>query len=306
MRPLGTSSGDGMTSPRLCALCGESAARPLFAVGPDNFLRCRACGFVQMSPLPAPEGPGEDYAGFDLESYAAFMAEFRRPQYERDLALIRERASGGRLLDIGCGLGDFLDVAAAGGFRAYGLEPSRKASEIARRRHTVVRGELGQVKLREGAFAAATLWSVLEHVPDPAAFLAEARSLLAPGGVLALRVPDVSGLLPALALAAWRLTFHRLDLPLRILYQLDWHYKHLYGFDRRTIVRLLEQGGFAVEAVRSEPSFSFGSLRRRMDYLPLRGAARAAARVALGAILVAARLTRRQDELVVIARKQKG
>jgi 2-polyprenyl-3-methyl-5-hydroxy-6-metoxy-1,4-benzoquinol methylase len=293
-----------LTNFRPCALCGETAARPLFAVGADRYLRCRACGFVQMSPLPASEGPGEDYKGFDLESYAAFMAEFRRPQYERDLALIRQYASTGRLLDIGCGLGDFLDVAAAGGFRAYGLEPSRTASGIARRRHPVVRGELGRVKLREGAFAVATIWSVLEHVPDPAAFLAEARALLAPGGVLALRVPDVRGLLPALALASWRLTFHRLDLPLRVLYQLDWHYKHLTGFDRRTIVRLLERGGFSVEEVRSEPSFSFRSLRRRMDYLPLRGPARAAARAALGAILVAARLTRRPDELVVLARKK--
>jgi SAM-dependent methyltransferase len=294
-----------MTSARPCALCGAPAALPLFVVGPDRYLRCRACGFVQMHPLPGPAGPGEDYEGFDLESYAAFLAEFRKPQYERDLALIRAHVpDGGRLLDIGCGLGDFLDVAAAGGFRAYGLEPSAKASAIARRRHSVLRGELGQVSLKDGDFAVATAWSVLEHVPDPAGFLAEARALLAPGGVLALRVPDVSGLLPGLALAAWRLTFHRFDLPLRVLYQLDWHYKHLYGFDRRTIAIRLERSGFAVEAVRSEPSFSVRSLRRRMDYLPLRGPARAAARAALGAILVAARAARRQDELVILARRQ--
>jgi 2-polyprenyl-3-methyl-5-hydroxy-6-metoxy-1,4-benzoquinol methylase len=293
-----------MNDAATCALCGEAATRVLFAVGPDRFLRCRSCGLVQMSPLPAPGGPGEDYEGFDLESYARFMAEFRRPQYERDLALIREHAPGGRLLDIGCGMGDFLDVAALSGFRAFGLEPSRKASEIARKRHPVVRGELGFVEFKEGAFAVATLWSVLEHVPAPAAFLTDVRGLLAPDGILALRVPDIRGLLPALSLAAWRLSFRRLDLPLRVLYQLDWHYKHLYGFDRRTIARLLEDNGFTVEAVRSEPSFDFRSLGKRMDYLPLRGPARAAAAAALGVILVAARLARRQDELVVIARKK--
>ena len=290
--------------PASCVLCGAPLARSLFIIGPNRFLECRSCGLVQMNPLRVPEELGEDYEGFDLESYAKFMIEFRRPQYERDLALVRGCAAGGRLLDIGCGMGEFLDVAVEAGFRAYGLEPSRRASDIARRRHPVIRGELGQVKFREGAFSVATLWSVLEHVPAPAAVLAEVRALLAPGGLVALRVPDIRGLLPAISLAGWRLSFGRLDLPLRILYQLDWHYKHLYGFDRRTIVRLLEDNGFAVEAVRSEPSFDVKTLDRRMDYLPLRGPARLAAKAALAAVLVAAGLSRRQDELVVVARKK--
>jgi SAM-dependent methyltransferase len=293
-----------MNNPLSCVLCGAPLARVLFAVGPDRFLECRSCGLVQMNPLPVPEEPGEDYEGFDLETYAKFMVEFRCPQYERDLALIRASATGGRLLDIGCGMGEFLDVAARAGFQAYGLEPSRRASEIGGRRHPVVRGEFGQVRFKDGAFSIATLWSVLEHVPAPAAVLAEVRALLAPGGLVALRVPDIRGLLPAISLAGWRLSFGRLDLPLRILYQLDWHYKHLYGFERRTIVRLLEDNGFAVEAVRSEPSFDVKSLKRRLDYVPLRGPALLAAKAALAAVLVAAGLSRRQDELVVVARKK--
>ena len=63
-----------------CVLCSGPIRRPLFAVGPDRFWRCPSCGLVQMSPLPAPGGaPGEDYAGFDLENYRKFMAEFRIP-----------------------------------------------------------------------------------------------------------------------------------------------------------------------------------------------------------------------------------
>jgi SAM-dependent methyltransferase len=258
-----------------------------------------------MNPLPAPGGaPGEDYAGFDLENYRKFMAEFRLPQYERDLAFLREYASGGRLLDIGCGMGEFLDVAARAGFLVSGLEPSRTAAEIAGRRHPVVRGELGSVEFKAGTFDAATAWSVLEHVPAPADFLRKVRGLLAPGGCLALRVPDVRGLLPALSLAAYRLSFKRIDLPLRVLYQLDWHYKHYYGFDRRTIGRLLEDNGFAVAAIRSEPSFDYRSLDLRMDYLPFRGAAKGAAKAALGVVLLLARLLGRQDELVLVARKK--
>jgi 2-polyprenyl-3-methyl-5-hydroxy-6-metoxy-1,4-benzoquinol methylase len=258
-----------------------------------------------MNPLPAPGGaPGEDYAGFDLENYRKFMAEFRIPQYERDLAFLRPHASGERLLDIGCGMGEFLDVAARAGFRVSGLEPSRTAAEIAGRRHAVVRGELGSLEFKAGAFDAATAWSVLEHVPAPADFLRKVHGLLAPGGCFALRVPDVRGLLPALSLAAYKLSFRKIDLPLRVLYQLDWHYKHYYGFDRRTIVRLLADNGFAAEAVRAEPSFDRRSLDLRMDYIPVQGAAKGGVKAALIAVLLLAHLLGRQDELVIIARKR--
>jgi 2-polyprenyl-3-methyl-5-hydroxy-6-metoxy-1,4-benzoquinol methylase len=277
----------------------------LFVIGPDRFWRCPACGLVQMNPLPSPGGePGEDYAGFDLENYRKFIEEFRVPQYRRDLELLREHVPEGRLLDIGCGMGEFLDVASRTGFRVFGIEPSRTAAEIARRRHPVVRGELGSVEFKAGAFNAATAWSVLEHVPAPADFLGKVRGLLAPAGCLALRVPDVRGLLPALSLAAYRLSFRRVDLPLRVLYQLDWHYKHLYGFDRRTIARLLSDNGFEVTAVRSEPSFDYRSLDLRMDYMAIGRAVQRAAKGALGMILLLAGLLRRQDELVLVARKK--
>ena len=302
-----------MASSFPCILCGETVRRPLFSVGSARFWCCPECGLFQMNPLPAWGGtpgcaPGEDYAGFDLENYKKFMAEFRIPQYERDLALLQKHAPGGRLLDIGCGMGEFLDVAVRGGFRVVGLEPSRTASEIALRHHPVVRGELGGIEFKAGAFDAATAWSVIEHVPAPADFLGKVHALLAPHGCLALRVPDVRGLLPALSLAVYRLSFKRIDLPLRVLYQLDWHYKHFYGFDRRTIARLLADNGFEVAAVRSEASFDYRSLDLRMDYLPFTGATKSAAKSAvkgvLGVVLLLARLLRRQDELVLVARKK--
>ena len=265
-----------------CILCRGPVRRPLFAVGPDRFWRCPECGLVQMNPLPAPGGaPGEDYAGFDLENYRKFMAEFRVPQYERDLAFLRGHASGARLLDIGCGMGEFLDVAARAGSEASGLEPSPTAAEIAGRRHRVVRGELGRAKFGPGRSTPRPPGPSSSTSPRPRIFCGSSAALLAPGGCLALRVPDVRGLLPALSLAVHRLSFGRVDLPLRVLYQLDWHYKHYYGFDRRTIVRLLADNGFEVAAVRSEPSFDLRSLDLRMDYLPLKGAAKRAGKAAV-------------------------
>ena len=256
-----------------------------------------------MAPIPETEEAGDDYAGFDLTRYREFMTMFRIPQYERDVSFIRKYAESGRLLDIGCGTGEFLDVAARNGFQAFGLEPSPKAYEIARKSHPVARGELKDVSFKENHFDVITLWSVLEHVPEPWDFLHRLHSILREKGLLALRLPDVRGLLPSLALWIYKISLGRIGSPLGIIYQLDWHSKHYYGYDRGTLGRLLEKNGFEVLDSRSENSFDYRSLDLRMDYLPIKRIARRIAKGALGAVLFLAKALKKEDELVLIARK---
>jgi SAM-dependent methyltransferase len=287
-----------------CALCGERDHRLYFAVQEGRFWRCAGCGLIQMHPLPENLPIGEDYAGFDLETYQKFLAMFRIPQYERDAASILELAKGMRLLDIGCGTGEFLTVAERSGFRAVGLEPSKTAFAIARKAHPVLRGEWSTVNFKDGTFDVVTLWSVLEHVPEPWACLRRIRGLLRQDGILALRVPEARGLLPALAVGLYRLSLGRIVAPLRVLYQLDWHYKHYYGFDRRTIRRLVESNGFEVVGLRLENSYSPPSLHLRMDYLPVPRLARKIVVAGLNGVLGLAKAFHLEDEVVLLARKK--
>ena len=287
-----------------CSLCGRRDHRLYFAVQEGRFWRCAGCGLIQMHPLPENLPLGEDYEGFDLGTYEKFVAMFRIPQYERDAASILERTKGTRLLDIGCGTGEFLTVAERSGFRAVGLEPSKTAFEIARKMHPVLRGELATAGFKADSFDVVTLWSVLEHVPEPSAFLRRIRGLLRQGGILALRVPEARGLLPSLAVWLYRLSLGRMAAPLRVLYQLDWHYKHYYGFDRRTIRRLLESNGFEVVGLRLENSYSVPSLHLRMHYLPVPRFARKIVVAGLSAVLVLAKAFHLEDEVVLLARKK--
>lgn len=287
-----------------CLICGGARQKRYFSAAGCDFWRCRDCGLVRMHPLPAASGAGEDYRGFDLATYQEFMRIFRVPQYERDIGRMREHGAKGRLLDVGCGMGEFLDVAARSGFSVLGIEPSPTASGISAKRHPVLRGELLGLDFAGRTFDAVTLWSVLEHVYSPADVLSRVAVLTEPGGILALRVPDVRGLLPGLARVLHRASFGRLSAPLRVLYQLDWHYKHFTGFDRRTIVRAVENAGYEALSLRRENSFTRRSLRLRMDYIPAgKGVFGGIIRSGLGVIGGAARLFGREDELVLIARK---
>jgi SAM-dependent methyltransferase len=108
-------------------------------------------------------------------------------------ALRRSEGARMRLLDVGCGTGDFVAHARDAGWDASGVEPSRLASERARGRGLeVFQGTLAEALAahRGPGFDAITMLNVLEHVPDPVEHVRQCRALLAPGGALAVVVPN--------------------------------------------------------------------------------------------------------------------
>lgn len=105
----------------------------------------------------------------------------------------------GPVLDIGCGTGNLVQFFNENGLIGEGIEPSFEAANIAIGRSlNVKQATLEEIANKEECqkkYRAVTLLNVLEHVPDPVAFLKNAKALLAEGGVLIVRVPnDFSGI----------------------------------------------------------------------------------------------------------------
>ncbi len=85
----------------------------------------------------------------------------------------------------------FLVTAQQGGFEVAGTEVSAAGANYARERGFEVHlGQITDLDLPAESFEIATIWHVLEHVPDPAAVLRKVHSLLRPGGVLVVAVPN--------------------------------------------------------------------------------------------------------------------
>ncbi|MGB7295249.1 MAG: class I SAM-dependent methyltransferase [Candidatus Aminicenantales bacterium] len=288
---------------KACSLCGSGALAPQFSLQGYHFFRCRNCGLIQMIPLPCRESGRDDYTGYDLEKQRRFVRLFWIPQYERALGLIRRFKKRGNLLDVGCGTGEFLEVAERAGFTGAGIEPSETAARIARTNHPVIQGELEDARLAPASFDVVTLWSVLEHVGDPSAFLERIKALLKDDGLLALRIPSSQGLLPILAHGIHRLSAGAVRYPLQIIYQLDWNYPHVFFYNPKNAGLLLRKCGFEVVAARRESSFDVRSLDLRMDYMPADPALRLLFKTAMFAICQLGRIFSRQDEIVLVARK---
>ncbi|MBV6404084.1 MAG: Ubiquinone biosynthesis O-methyltransferase [Flavobacteriales bacterium] len=204
---------------------------------------CRACGFRFTNPRPAPQHLGRYYesASYISHSNSHHSLTDRLYQLARRWALSRKHAlvarfrSNGRVLDVGCGTGEFLGYLKRKGYLVTGVEPSLKAREQAIANHAIqVYPDLDQVPGSEQLHIA-TLWHVLEHVPDLRSTLKRLFALLAKDGLLVIAVPDRE---------SWDAAYYGTDWA---AYDVP---RHLSHFRRRDLQRLVAEHGFEPVAVR--------------------------------------------------------
>jgi len=178
-----------------------------------------------------------------------------------------------RLFDVGCGMGFFLERAGAAGWESWGCEPS--ASWALAAEHRVAKGRVFHGRLEEfpseGAeFDLVTAWDVLEHIFDPLSFLRRIASVLAPGGRLFVRTPNL-----AYALPVYR-TRRRLGLSAEL-----GPMNHVVYFTARALRRALATTGFMPERWLTLPPPQVATFRRgpAERYAPERSATVAAKNV---------------------------
>jgi SAM-dependent methyltransferase len=211
----------------------------LFTKDGYQIVRCDRCMLLYVD---AELGSSELAARYDADYYGGGMfADYIGERQERIASArtycrILERVQPeGRLLDVGCAAGFFLE-AASKHWDVMGVELSGFASDYARREfgHTVLTGDLAEVDLPDAAFNVVTLWNTVEHMSNPRQAMAHVARVAAPGALIVLTTGNATGPLARRDLFNWNL----MTPP-----------EHLYFFDPRTITRLLEGQGLGVRRV---------------------------------------------------------
>jgi 2-polyprenyl-3-methyl-5-hydroxy-6-metoxy-1,4-benzoquinol methylase len=223
---------------KACHVC--QSARVYYLLSTDDYrvVRCDDCGLVFLNPQPSDDELARIYnadyfLGSDSEEGRQAASEIKQATASLYLSEIRRYrgSESGRLLEIGCGDGDFLVLAEAGGWRVTGIEYSPAACEKARRRlkNGEVRcGELQQAGLAAEQFDLCVVSDVLEHVRSPFDFLQEIHRLLKPGGTLFIATPSID---------SWSARFLRQKW-------MEFKAEHLTYFDRQTLQTALFKSGF--------------------------------------------------------------
>lgn len=202
-----------------CPACGASGRELYSAVsdllfgasGSWRLCECTVatCGTVWPDPAPSPAGLAAAYARYythateRLERGGAAAAVLHLLWRITGLAaerqalrrMLLDRATPGRLLDVGCGDGRRFPELEALGWSVEGQEVDPAAVEAARRANRRVHlGDLAAIGLPAATYDAITMNHVIEHVHDPVALLAECHRLLRPGGRLVAFTPNAASL----------------------------------------------------------------------------------------------------------------
>ncbi|MDQ3850492.1 MAG: class I SAM-dependent methyltransferase [Actinomycetota bacterium] len=238
----------------LGGLAARSIDRLVTGDGPFDVHECPRCELGVTRPRLTDEELGRYYSSDYYEAFCEWAAPRRVSPLRRARRRWRAFAAGrrtarppfslligtgqGRVLDVGCGDGGLLAQFADAGWDAVGLDPSETAIAAVRARGLEAHaGTLGHHPWPPGSFDAVLFSHSLEHIPDPMAALEEAARLLAPGGALAVVVPNWKTWQRRLFGGRW----FSLDLP-----------RHQQHFSPTALRRAAERVGLAPIAVDTE------------------------------------------------------
>jgi SAM-dependent methyltransferase len=219
-----------------CHLCRGSEFRPFVLEGEWQYLRCRNCGLIFLEPQPSKEFLHSHYQDYlpadpqEIENWRTMMTQV----FTKSASLIQDVIPiPGRLLDVGCGYGFFLEEMARRNWQVDGIEISTTGRVYARERLglNVSDRPLPRPDWQDNCYDVVTLFYVIEHLQDPKSLLGEVRRLLRTGGLLLLRWPHTAPI--ATMLKPW---VSRMKL-----YQAP---SHLFDFSPSTIYKILDQLDF--------------------------------------------------------------
>ena len=243
--------------------------------GAWSYVRCPRDGHLWISPRPVIEDIGRAYTTYFTHDSSAAPRPMRAILREAAEHILREQTFGGparlrrrrmlawgirllpmveelarsrmmwltrhdgpKLVDVGCGQGDFLMTMQHFGWDCAGVELDATAAAIARQRSgsQVTVGRIEDSHFPSESIDAITANHTIEHLHDPIAFLRESFRILRPGGKLVVVTPNSTSLGHRLFRESWR----GLEPP-----------RHLHLFCTKTMRICAEQVGFAVQTLRT-------------------------------------------------------
>ncbi len=250
-----------------CLVCGHSERRPLYPVRDFEYgvpwdsqlLLCEGCGLVSHDPpIRQSEIPTlypDDYHAHRSGSEAGLYWKLRRGWSLLGLrTLLASVPEGGRLLEVGCGNGDFLRMVAEArpDLELHGVDIVDTGIDDIEGL-TFHSGMLETVDIPV-TFDLIYFDNLIEHVADPVVFLEKCRELSKPGGRIHGKTPDHLSV----------------DRPLFGRYWAGYHYpRHTFVFDHHNIRLLLDRCGF--QDVEVEGAYAYWSLSLRNLWMPGHG-----------------------------------
>ncbi len=225
-----------------CPVCDSIQLSP-FLICKDNtvtgekfqIVECLSCGFKFTNPRPEEKNSALYYKSENYVSHSnskkgvinTLYQVIRKYTLLKKLQMISSYFKTGKILDIGCGTGEFLNIFKKARWNTLGIEPDFDARKMATNNYALdVREEKELKNLKESSFEVITLWHVLEHVYLLNERIEDIKRLLKPNGIIVIAVPNCNSLDARVYKEKWA----AYDVP-----------RHLYHFTPKNIEDIFDK-----------------------------------------------------------------
>ena len=232
-----------------CPVCGSSIIKkPIWRTQGVHFVQC-TCGLWRQDPQPVPEAVttwyDQNYLDYEIEHQYTFrdialksLKEIGVTPHDKPAELLPQ------LLEIGCATGAMLKLFADAGWETTGVEVSKELTQYGRDYFglDIRNSTLEAADLSEASYSMVFAFHLIEHLNDPASFVAELYRILRHGGTLVLITPNAASFQAHLMQHEWRSAIS----------------DHLFLFTVKTLVALLENYNFKIELVKTWGGWPLG------------------------------------------------
>lgn len=218
---------------KTCVICGSNKFSLWGKLYYLEALRCHECGMVSVNPHINEEGLKIFYGTYlrnRLKNKTLFQD--RKIMYKLEYEFINKFISRGRVLDLGCSGGFFLNEFDRQKWKRKGIEIDTNAARYAKRRFgiEVIEGDFSELDLSKEKFDLVVLRGVIEHCIEPRSYLKKCASILRNKGMLFITAtPNIESFPAEVYREKWRL-FTPLE--------------HLHFFSVNLLDRVLHPLGF--------------------------------------------------------------
>lgn len=245
-----------------CPICGSSRSRMLCFAQQSPIAECWECSTVYRVKLITGDAYNALYQNVSLmetpfyEANKSVSSPDQEPIRTFAIGLDRLRKiglTGGRLVDIGCSYGAFLQYAGSKGWDAEGVELSEHTARFAREQRNlkVFTGFVENAAFPSDHFDVITMWDVIEHFDDPVRTLRELDRILRPGGALLIFTLNNKSMLNRIGALLYSMSLRRWNHLMELFYDIH----HNFFFTRETLEGLLNRvGSYTIEHEEYHPA----------------------------------------------------
>jgi 2-polyprenyl-3-methyl-5-hydroxy-6-metoxy-1,4-benzoquinol methylase len=217
-----------------CLLCSSSNLKILNRYKFAHLCKCSSCGFVFAQKIPSVDELEEHYKKYTRNDY---LSPITIKRYNEILDSFESYRKTNKIIDVGCGVGYFLEEAKKRGWDVYGTEYTDQAIEICMKKGiSMQKGIFSSNNYEKNSFDIITSFEVIEHINNPIEEISNFNKILRQGGLLYLTTPNFNSI-------------ERFILKDR--YNVICYPEHLSYYTKSTLGKLMKSQGFEKKELQS-------------------------------------------------------